>query len=61
MEARNIWRRCAPSVLPLVAALSDRVKADLKLLGINDGVTRALDKEARRGIAEAAMGLNDPK
>lgn len=39
---------------------SDRVNEDLKLLGIRDGETRALDREAWRGIVEVPMGLNGP-
>ena len=40
---------------------SDRIKEDLKLLGIRDGENRALDREGWRGIVEAVMGLNDPE
>jgi len=36
---------------------SDRVKENLKLLGIRNGEIITLDREAWRGIVEAAMGL----
>jgi len=37
---------------------NDRVKENLKLLGIKDGERLAMDREAWREIVEAAMGLN---
>jgi hypothetical protein len=40
---------------------NDRVKKDLKLLGITDGERLAMDRKTWRGIVKAAMDLNGLK
>jgi hypothetical protein len=57
---RNVYE-CGNSWTRKKKKEKEDVKEDLKHQGIRDGETRKLDREALRGIVEAAMCLNGPE